>query len=335
MRGSQDDDAYMTRLITRKYSVALCCAVFLIVVLFILQTSEREVAVKPRLFDLIANESSIAAVEISRGNTRITMVSTDAGWRISHHEKLKDYPVDPLVMSRLIRFVLDAKYVERKTDRSDKLGKLGLALEVDQSASVGPVLLSVEAMSKESQVLVGNLSQSGLGTYVRVPNESQVWLVSGRVKLPLDVLDWISPVFLNIDRAEIVRATFTSPTGARVVVSASGNTESAIIENMPVGTKLAYDSVPDTALDALINLRLIEVRRADYHAWEDAASAEFELSSGSLILLRCTEINGKYWVLVARDGITDQWSYAVDQYRFAQLTKEMNDYLAITPDNGE
>ena len=335
MRGSQDDDAYMIGQITRKYSVALCCAVFLIVVLFILQTSEREVAVKPRLFDLIANESSIAAVEISRGNTRITMVSTDAGWRISHHEKLKDYPVDPLVMSRLIRFVLDAKYVERKTDRPEKLGKLGLALEVDQSASVGPVLLSVEAMSKESQVLVGNLSQSGLGTYVRVPNESQVWLVSGRVKLPLDVLDWISPVFLNIDRAEIVRATFTSPTGARVVVSASGNTESAIIENMPVGTKLAYDSVPDTALDALINLRLIEVRRADYHAWEDAASAEFELSSGSLILLRCTEINGKYWVLVARDGITDRWSYAVDQYRFAQLTKEMNDYLAITQDNGE
>ena len=325
----------MTRLITRKYSVALCCAVFLNAVLFILQTSVREVAVKPRLFDLIANESSIAAVEISRGNTRIAMVSTDAGWRISHHEKLKDYPVDPLVMSRLIRFVLDAKYVERKTDRPEKLGKLGLALEVDQSASVGPVLLSVEAMSKESQVLVGNLSQSGLGTYVRVPNESQVWLVSGRVKLPLDVLDWISPVFLNIDRAEIVRATFTSPTGARVVVSASGNTESAIIENMPVGTKLAYDSVPDTALDALINLRLIEVRRADYHAWEDAASAEFELSSGSLILLRCTEINGKYWVLVARDGITDRWSYAVDQYRFAQLTKEMNDYLAITPDNGE
>jgi hypothetical protein len=325
----------MTRLITRKYSVALCFAVFLIAVLFILQTSVREVAVKPRLFDLIANESSIAAVEISRGNTRIAMVSTDAGWRISHHEKLKDYPVDPLVMSRLIRFVLDAKYVERKTDRPEKLGKLGLALEVDQSASVGPVLLSVEAMSKESQVLVGNLSQSGLGTYVRVPNESQVWLVSGRVKLPLDVLDWISPVFLNIDRAEIVRATFTSPTGARVVVSASGNTESAIIENMPVGTKLAYDSVPDTALDALINLRLIEVRRADYHAWEDAASAEFELSSGSLILLRCTEINGKYWVLVARDGINDRWSYAVDQYRFAQLTKEMNDYLAITQDNGE
>ena len=325
----------MTRLITRKYYVALCCAVFLIVVLFILQTSEREVAVKPRLFDLIANESSIAAVEISRGNTRIAMVSTDAGWRISHHEKLKDYPVDPLVMSRLIRFVLDAKYVERKTDRPEKLGKLGLALEVDQSASVGPVLLSVEAMSKESQVLVGNLSQSGLGTYVRVPNESQVWLVSGRVKLPLDVLDWISPVFLNIDRAEIVRATFTSPTGARVFVSAAGNTESAIIENMPVGTKLAYDSVPDTALDALINLRLIEVRRADYHAWEDAASAEFELSSGSLILLRCTEINGKYWVLVARDGITDQWSYAVDQYRFAQLTKEMNDYLATRQDNGE
>ena len=214
-------------------------------------------------------------------------------------------------------------------------GKLGLALEVDQSASVGPVLLSVEAMSKESQVLVGNLSQSGLGTYVRVPNETQVWLVSGRVELPLDVLDWISPVFLNIDRAEIVRATFTSPTGARVVVSASGNTESAIIENMPVGTKLAYDSVPDTALDALINLRLLEVRRADHHAWEDAASAEFELSSGSLILLRCTEINGKYWVLVARDGITDRWSYAVDQYRFAQLTKEMNDYLAIRQDNGE
>ena len=325
----------MMRQTIRKYSVALCCAVFLFAVLFILKTSKSEVAVKPRLFDFIANASSIAAVEISRGNTRIAMISTDAGWRINHHEKLKDYPVDPLAMSRLIRFVLDAKYIERKTDRPGKLEKLGLALDFDQSVSDGPVLLSVEVISEKSQVLVGNLSQSGLGTYVRFPNETQVWLVSERVELPLDVLDWISPVFLNIDRAEIVRATFTSPTGARVVVSASGDTESAIIENMPVGTKLAYDSVPDTALDALINLRLLEVRRADHHAWQDAASAEFELSSGSSILLRCTEINGKYWLLVDRDGITDRWSYAVDQYRFAQLTKEMNDYLAITPDNGE
>ena len=325
----------MMRQTIRKYSVALCCAVFLFAVLFVLKTPKSEVAVKPRLFDFIANESSIAAIEISRGNTRIAMLSTDSGWRINHHEKLKDYPVDPLAMSRLIRFVLDAKYIERKTDRPGKLEKLGLALEADQSVSDGPVLLSVEVISKESQVLVGNLSQSGLGTYVRFPNETQVWLVSERVELPLDVLDWISPVFLNIDRAEIVRATFTSPTGARVVVSASGDTESAIIENMPIGTKLAYDSVPDTALDALINLRLLEVRRADHHAWQDAASAEFELSSGSLILLRCAEINGKYWLLVDRDGITDRWSYAVDQYRFAQLTKEMNDYLAITPDNGE
>lgn len=325
----------MIRQITRKYSFALCCTALLFAVLVILKTSKSEVTEKPRLFDFVSNEKSIAGVEISRGNARIAMVSTAAGWRIDHHDKFKDYPVDASAMSRLIRFVLDAKYVERKTDRPEKLGKLGLALEVDESENVGPVLLSVEVMSKESQVVVGNLSQSGLGTYVRFPNETQVWLVSGRLELPLDVLEWISPVFLNIDRAEILRATFTSPTGARVVVSASGDTESATIENMPVGTKLAYDSVPDTALDALINLRLLEVRPVDHHAWQDAASAEFELFSGSLILLRCIEINGKYWVLVDRDGITDQWSYAVDQYRFAQLTKEMSDYLAKTQDNGE
>ena len=159
----------MMRQTIRKYSVALCCAVFLFAVLFILKTPKSEVAVKPRLFDFIANESSIAAIEISRGNTRIAMLSTDSGWRINHHEKLKDYPVDPLAMSRLIRFVLDAKYIERKTDRPGKLEKLGLALEVDQSVSDGPVLLSVEVISERIASAGGKFIAVRCGYLCQIP----------------------------------------------------------------------------------------------------------------------------------------------------------------------
>ncbi len=320
----------MTRQVVQKYTALIFgCMIMLVAITLMSQEAKNEIAAERRLFDLDATESSITAIEISRGDARVAMVRTNSVWQIDHHEQLKGYPVDPLAMARLIRFVLAANYLEKKTNRPEKLQKLGLGLAVDQSDAAGPVLLSVNMMSKVTRVLIGDLSQSGQGTYIRLPNENQVWLVSEQLELPVDVLAWVPPVFLNVDRAEIKRVTFTSPLGEKVVVSGSDETESAVIENMPRDAKLAYDSTPDSAMRALVNLRMLEVRRADHHSWDSAATARFELTSGSVILLRCAEINGSYWLLVDRDGLTDRWSYAVDQYRFTQLTKEMRDYLAL------
>jgi len=309
----------------------LAVALLFVVIGFALLTKldpGNESAVQPRVFDLISADSPITSIELSQGDAGVFLALSDSGWRISHNEQLEGYQVNPVKVVGLIRFIRSAKIIEKKTARQEKLQSLGLSLQPDNSDVSTPVLLSVSSASVNERVLIGNRAQSGQGTYMRFPEKSQAWLVSGEVDLPVDVLEWLTPVFINIDRADIARVKFVSPTGAEVIVSASDKTESAVIENMPEGATLAYGSIADSALASLINLRLLDVRRADQISWQDSAQADFDLVSGASILVRCVEQNGKYWVHVNRDGISDHWGYAVDEYRFSQLTKEMSDYIS-------
>ena len=103
---------------------------------------------------------------------------------------------------------------------------------------------------------------------------------------------------------------------------------------MPDGVTLAYASVADTALRALVNLRLLGVVRRDQFSWEQASTATFELSSGSTIILKCLEQNDEYWVSSNQDGVLGLWSYRIDEHRYKQLTKTMSDYLAIESSDG-
>ena len=305
-------------------------AVAVVVALSALIVGSRDSAEKPKnLFSAGAAEAvQIGSIVLSQGSARLKLIYHGPKWQIGGDSPADGHDVNPALIASLIRFVNNAKYLEKKTSKVKKLAKLGLA------ESERPVLLSIEYQNNTEEVVIGKTSNSGFGTYIRFPDSSQAWLVSGQLELSANMVDWLSPVFLDVDRSEITRVRFISPIGESVVISATGETESANIENMPDGVTLAYASVADTALRALVNLRLLGVVRRDQFSWEQASTATFELSSGSTIILKCLEQNDEYWVSSNQDGVLGLWSYRIDEHRYKQLTKTMSDYLAIESSDG-
>jgi hypothetical protein len=275
-----------------------------------------------------AETAQIGSVAISEGKEHVKLIYHDSKWRVGGDSPAAGHDVDPAVISGLIRFVNNAKYLEKKTSKAEKLAKLGLADDEHRT------LLAIDHQNGVEEVLMGKVSDAGLGTYIRFPGSSQAWLVSGQLEVSANVVDWLSPVFLDIDRSRISRVKFVSPEGELVVISAAGETESGIIENMPDGDSLAYTSVADTALSALVKLRLIGVARQDQFSWDHASTALFELSGGSTITLKCLEQNDEYWVSSRQNGVVSLWSYQIDEHRYKQLTKKMRDYLAIESNDG-
>jgi len=316
----------------------------LVVVLFMGQQDARDK--QGYLYQSVENRNAVIhSIDIRHGEARVKLLYRDSKWQIGEGSQAAGYEVDANMINGLIRFVQRARYLEKKTNQKDKLTKLGLAIDTERdSPSLGvssgkgserPTLLVVNFQDQEESVWIGNRSQSGLGTYVRLPNTSQAWLVSGEAEIPTESVGWIKRVFLNVDRSDIVRAKFISVTGESVLISAQSETESATIENLPPHSSLAYESVADSALSALINLRLLDLARVDQFSWAPIARASFELSSGETILIRCLEWKDEFWVSVSRANIVDRWAYRIDKYRYDQLTKKMNDYLVVEPAESE
>jgi hypothetical protein len=310
-------------------SVALVASVSVLILGLLILDPRGAVEEPESLFDASAAEmAQIRSVVLSQGKARVKLINHDSKWLGGGDSPAAGHDVDRAAIAGLIRFVNNAKYLEKKTNKAEKLGRLGLA-DNEHLA-----LLVIDRQNGTEEVLIGKTSNAGLGTYIRFPSSSQAWLVSGQLEVSANVIDWISPVFLDIDRSEISRAKFVSPQGESVIISAAGETESAIIENMPDGDSLAYSSVADSALLALVNLRLINVARQDQFSWDHASTALFELSAGSTIILKCLEQNGEYWVSTSGGGVVGLWSYRIDEHRYKQLTKKMSDYLATESSDG-
>ena len=277
---------------------------------------------------LLTSNEGIHRISLTQASEQIRLELRDRVWRIGAGTGLEGHIVNNVLVTKLIKFVGTAKYIEKKTDKRTKLYKLGLG-----SSDSDSVLLSVHSIGGNESMLIGNRAQSGMGTFVRLPDSTQSWLVSGEVELPKREMGWLPEVILDVSRSEISKATFTASTGATVIVSGALETESAVIENMPLTGALAYPSAADPALTSLVNLRLKNVSKADRISWDDAAIAEFELVTGDSISLRCVEQKGEYWIWITHNKKSENWSYSIDEYRFTQLTKTMSDYLAPVSSN--
>jgi len=318
----------------------LAFAIAVIVLLVVRELVSPEALEEQRFLfpEVGAGYNAIESIQIKDNNFTVKLVHQNSAWRIGAGTSAEGYEVDVPMIAGLIRFVKNAKYLDQKTNQKDKLAKLGLAIDDSvnldsvgaeaHNTSATPTLLTIKFPGREEAVLIGNQSRSGLGTYIRFPNTLQAWLVSGEVNLPVDVVAWVPRVFLDIDRAEIERAEFRSATGELVIISADSETESAMIENLPLGASLAYESVGDMALSALVNLRLEALAQADQFSFQAVDTAKFELVSGEIILIRCLELQNEFWISISRGNIIDQWAYRIDRHRYNQLTRRMRDYLA-------
>ena len=113
-------------------------------------------------------------------------------------------------------------------------------------------------MPGEYSLLVGNEAPSQ-GSFVRYRGDSQVYLTNKPVEASADWLEWIDPVVINIEPANVREVTDSDP--AAQLLLANRNEASGEFEllGIPAGRELKHATVADSLTRLLVNVRMLDV----------------------------------------------------------------------------
>ena len=269
--------------------------------------------------DLKATLESASEIQILGGDneSRVTIVNQGGDW---HIQEKAGYPADFETLSRLLRDMAKLKVAERKTARAENHAQLGLASESDSMA----IIVRISSADRTYEMMIGHTSRTR-GTFVRRPGEDQVYLVEQTIDVSMDPIDYLDPVFLSLESSEVERVVIRTRDSLLKAVR-DEKTGEMIIEDIPEGAELRYDTVADSLARIFINLRFNDVKPYRADLFSEPGETSVTTSSGELRTIRSENIDGTYWVQLDQD-----WQYKVSEFTYNELNKSMQDMLKTEP----
>lgn len=249
-------------------------------------------------------------VVISKGAEKVELVRDPATnvWGLSGSD---GYPAVEDNVRKLVRGVLEAEVIEKKTAVADLYEKIG----VDDPAgekSKGHLVSVYDAQGKAlAEVIVGsrfeaaNYDQDKAGTFVRPQGQAQSYLVRGTFNLATKPTDWLKRDVLALDATRFWKATLQQPSaadgaGGEVihVERASRSEEKFTLAELPAGRELADATIHQRLLHTLANWTLDDVKKAEGFDMGGAVVGTFTTFDGVVYTTRCVKKDGKYWATV-------------------------------------
>ncbi len=246
-------------------------------------------------------------------------------------ENYQNYPVDTEKLADLMGNLVQAKKAEPKTRKQENYARLGvedLKSENSQSTQLD-VLIKSELVA---QLLVGRTSSSG-GSYVRVVEQEQSWLLSNPLSVPVNDADWLLQPILNIALDDVQTVSSLGDNEWTISKSDEGS-ESFILQNIPEGRALKYDTVLDSVVSSLITLNFDALTEINEEQWSKSlVQSRFviTLKDDSLVNMELRGLENKFYIRFFKDGSNDywtQWQYVVTGFAVNQFNKSMDDLLA-------
>ena len=264
--------------------------------------------------------SSVSEIEILNGEkeARVTILKQGESWVI--REK-SGYLANFEILSKLLIEVANLEVAEQKTSKAENHSKLGLA---DIGESMG-VIVRISA-DRVYEMMIGQTSQT-LGTFVRKPEEDQVYLVEQSIEVSMDPIDYLDSVFLSVESSDVQTVTIQSPDSSLKAVRDEA-TKKLVIEDIPEGAELRYDTVVDSLARIFINLRFDDVQPYRSETFSQPTVTTVTTSSGESIIIRSQNIEETFWVHLEED-----WQYKVSEFTYNELNKSMQDMLKTEAEN--
>ncbi len=175
--------------------------------------------------DLQDQLATVDRVSVSSGAHQTTIVKSNGNWQVSDRF---DYPASFEMVSNLLNSLKSAKYLERKTSRSENHARLGLSDPAAEDSESGVV----EVYSGDQQLtalILGNSSSHLDGAYFRFINDDQVWLMDQTPDAVADPADWLEPVIVNIPEEDIVKVIQSSASEDPITVVREGDVSSNFV----------------------------------------------------------------------------------------------------------
>jgi len=292
-------------------------AVLLVALLFQMNPANDENTprlVFPGLKEQLAGLTSINVA--SPAGDSVSVVKQQDHWVLAGKS---GYKVDFSRLSGILVNLSELKIVEEKTAVSSNHARLGVA----QSGSGAGT--SITIFPGEHSLLVGNEAASR-GSFVRYPDDPQVYLTNEWVEASADWLDWVDPVVINIEPSNIQEVSIATRSAQFLLGNrneASGEFE---LLGVPEGRELKYSTVADSLTRLLVNIRMLDVEPYNPSIFDDPSNTRFVLNSGETVVVGAIIVDGRFWMHINRETLAD-WQFEISELTYKELTKEMEDML--------
>lgn len=261
--------------------------------------------------DGAARIAETSRVVISKGAEKAEVVRDPASntWGVAASG---GYPAVEDNVRKLVRGVLEAEVVEKKTAVADLYDKIGVEDPAGEKAK-GHLVSIFDAQGKPiAEVIIGNRfdaanwDQDKAGTFVRPAGKAQSYLVRGTFNLATKTTDWLKRDVLSLDAARFWKAVVQQPAGADgaagevVHIERSSAAEATYtVREMPANRELADPNIHMRVLQTLALWTLDDVRKAGEVDVSGGVTGTFTTFDGVVYTTRCAKVEDKYWATVS------------------------------------
>ncbi len=304
----------------------------------------------PGLIDRV-NEVTTIIVESSGGTVTVQRGPQD--WTVKESD---GYPADARKIQKTVLALAELSFLEPKTRRPDRYATLEVNDPGVAKTSARRIRLldgrgnpMAEAILGKSKPFLPGSSSGGI--YLRLPDEKQSWLAKGEPEVGAEPKDWLRRTITDIAAERIRRVVLRHPDGDRIIVVRKKHENGDfVVENLPRGKVLRYDSDADGLAAILDDFDLDDVRKANRIDFVPGKTTvvDFLTSDGLVLRLDVVARNGGSWARLAveadKDAAekavkearelaarTDGWVYRIPEYLAARLKRRMADLVKDAP----
>ncbi|WP_263141502.1 DUF4340 domain-containing protein [Pseudomonas sp. RIT-PI-AD] len=321
----------------KSLSILALLAILLVACYVALQRDEKPARVeREALFPGLAGQlAGVRALEVRRpGQPEVRVQRDGSGWVMPAKA---DYPVRAQPVAEVLRALHEARKVEAKTDNPALFGRLGLS--EDGAVEMQATRLSLERDDAAPLVLlVGKPARQGKGQLVRVPGETQVWLIDRDIELPQTELAWLDRRVAAVPFASIRRLDVRQAQAGRLTLLRETKEQANFrVEQLTADKKLPSESAANAIPALFANLEFADAAPLQQLTFTKPAVLSFSLEtfSGGQLSGRVHAQGDQYWLVEdSRANLADgewpghsDWAYRLEPYQYQTLATTLQGLL--------
>lgn len=276
----------------------------------------------PGLRDHLNDVKSLAIIGADN-QTLVTLSNSDQGWTV---QEKSTFWADTGKLRDILLKLADARLIEAKTANEQKYADLGVTA-IEQKNAKG-LLIKLEGIDNPAQLIIGNPSSHGNGSFVRHPNEKQSWLTQVQLTIEKDPAIWLDIALTDINSERIAEIVIENGKKGSLRLfreqSADANFQ---VANVPKGREVADPGTVNALASTLSGLNLEDVSEAKANP-NPSINASYRTFEGLIIDVSAWQQDDKHYVRL-KVKLDEAWLEKAIQYEIDRAKKE---YEALMKD---
>jgi len=277
----------------------------------------------------------------------VTLLKKESDWVV---EEKSGYPADFSKVKTLLVSLADMETIESKTSRPESYGRLGVqgigqpgdeqSKQIKLLDKADNVLYSI-VIGKEKRA---NGPGGKSAVYVRKENDETSWLVTGSVRLPSSLVDWLNKAVINIDKSRVQSVVIKHADNTSLSISKNESTDTNYtIEDQPKTTVVKSTAALNNIANSLKNLTFDDVVvRGKFDVDEKTISkVDFKTFDDLLISAKLAKKDDKDYIWFDAKSTNKEssaeaqelnnafalWVYQLPSFKAEGVLKNMNDLV--------